>query len=129
VRYRAQTRHVPSAPSRLCRQCRQCVIPGGAIVCAACAPQVAACRESRPALSARGWYHTSQWAAVRRRVLAESPLCVSCRRPANTVDHIEPHRMDESLFWARSNLQTLCASCHSRKTAREDGGFGNRRTA
>ncbi|MGR4897501.1 HNH endonuclease [Stenotrophomonas sp. LARHCG68] len=24
-----------------------------------------------------------------------------------------------------SNLRTLCIGCHSRKTAREDGGFGN----
>ncbi|WP_186318376.1 HNH endonuclease, partial [Bacillus pumilus] len=24
-----------------------------------------------------------------------------------------------------SNWQPLCASCHNRKTAKEDGGFGN----
>jgi 5-methylcytosine-specific restriction protein A len=29
------------------------------------------------------------------------------------------------LFWNRSNWQSLCHSCHSRKTASEDGGWGN----
>ena len=42
---------------------------------------------------------------------------------ATHVDHIVPRRrggMDDE-----SNLQGLCASCHSRKTCRQDGGFGN----
>lgn len=30
-----------------------------------------------------------------------------------------------SLFWDRTNWQGLCKQCHSRKTAAEDGGFGN----
>jgi len=43
------------------------------------------------------------------------------------VDHIRPHRGDPSLFWDRSNnWQALCSMHHSAKTAREDGGFGNR---
>lgn len=45
------------------------------------------------------------------------------------VDHIIPHRGDDALRLALSNLQTLCNVCHSRKTASEDGGFGNARKA
>jgi 5-methylcytosine-specific restriction protein A len=30
-----------------------------------------------------------------------------------------------ALFWDQSNWQPLCHTCHSKKTAREDGGFGN----
>lgn len=28
------------------------------------------------------------------------------------------------MFWSRRNWQALCATCHSRKTVRQDGGFG-----
>jgi len=44
---------------------------------------------------------------------------------AVVVDHIIPHRGDLALFWdEKNNWQALCHRCHSRKTAREDGGFG-----
>ncbi|MEC7815831.1 HNH endonuclease signature motif containing protein [Marinobacter alkaliphilus] len=61
-----------------------------------------------------------------------NPLCAECSRQgritaATDVDHIIPHRGDLKLFWSRSNWQSLCHPCHSRKTAREDGGFGNDR--
>ena len=44
---------------------------------------------------------------------------------AREVDHIEPHKGDDTLFWDQDNWQPLCKPCHSRKTATEDGGFGN----
>lgn len=46
---------------------------------------------------------------------------------ATEVDHIKPHRGDMVLFWDESNWQGLCRSHHSRKTAGENGGFGNQR--
>lgn len=63
-----------------------------------------------------------KWAAFRVRFLRENPLCVRCKQDgltvaANQVDHIIPHRGDKTLFWQLSNLQPLCHSCHSRKTA------------
>lgn len=45
-------------------------------------------------------------------------------RAATEVDHIIPHRGDQQLFWDTNNWQGLCKPCHSRKTAQEDGGFG-----
>ena len=45
--------------------------------------------------------------------------------PATDVDHIIPHKGNEDLMWDEENLQALCHACHSRKTAAEDGGFGN----
>jgi hypothetical protein len=49
-----------------------------------------------------------------------------CQRVASTVaDHIKPHKGVWALFTDLNNLQGLCDECHSKKTAMEDGGFGN----
>lgn len=88
----------------------------------------------------------SKWRTSAAQYLQANPLCVRCQarglvRLATDVDHIVPHRLGEaldsedpdrialaqSLFWRRSNWQSLCKVCHSRKTATEDGGFGRPR--
>ena len=51
--------------------------------------------------------------------------CRSCGAIAQCVDHVRAHEGDELLFWDQGNWQPLCNSCHSKKTASEDGGFGN----
>jgi hypothetical protein len=43
--------------------------------------------------------------------------------PANQVDH-KTAINDGGDPWEMDNLASCCASCHSRKTAREDGAFG-----
>jgi 5-methylcytosine-specific restriction protein A len=45
--------------------------------------------------------------------------------PATCTDHIIPHKGDKYLFWDPLNRQSLCDACHSKKTVREDGGFGH----
>lgn len=74
----------------------------------------------------------ARWRKARHLFLMANPLCLMHRErgelvPASVVDHIEPHKGDESLFWRRSNWQPLCKPCHDTKTATEDGGFGNAR--
>ena len=81
---------------------------------------------------ARTLYRSKRWRTERAAFLHQHPLCVECERhdlirPANVVDHIDPHGGDETVFWDRSRWQALCASCHGRKTAAKDGGFGNAR--
>ena len=54
--------------------------------------------------------------------LRRYPLCVHCESAgrvtaATDVDHVIPHRGDETLFWREDNWQPLCKPCHSRKTA------------
>lgn len=74
--------------------------------------------------------YTSAWDRARATFLRQHPLCRVCEShgrltPASVVDHIVPHKGDQRLFWdTTNNWQSLCRSCHSRKTAREDGGFG-----
>ncbi|WIH86292.1 HNH endonuclease [Brachyspira pilosicoli] len=44
------------------------------------------------------------------------------------MDHIKRvESEDDPLFYDESNLQALCKRCHSRKTAKEDGAFGNKK--
>lgn len=82
----------------------------------------------RGTASQRGYDHN--WSKARTAYLHAHPLCVQCGStgrivPAKVVDHIIPHRGDQTLFWDENNWQALCFGCHSRKTAAEDGGFGN----
>jgi 5-methylcytosine-specific restriction enzyme A len=86
-----------------------------------------------PRASAHRRGYTRGWQAFRLRVLADvagvnfpqgGPLCRVCGQPATDVDHIRPHRGDRELLYDPTNVQSLCHSCHSRKTASEDGGFG-----
>lgn len=75
-------------------------------------------------------YGSYRWQQTRVRFLALYPLCAHCQAKnivtvATVVDHIEPHRGNMALFWDESNFQPLCETCHNRKTATEDSGFGN----
>lgn len=77
-------------------------------------------------------YRSSRWRNARLRFLRSHPLCVECQRhgivtAASVVDHRDPHHGDPAVFWDESRWQALCASCHGRKTAVSDGGFGNPR--
>jgi len=74
--------------------------------------------------------HSAAWLLLRKKHLSEQPLCEECKAQgkyaaATDVDHRNPHRGDERMFFDPANLQSLCKQCHSKKTAREDGGFGN----
>ncbi len=75
------------------------------------------------------WYERQLWRGphgLRLVVLARDPVCMICHRRASTVaDHIKPHKGVWALFVDLANLQGLCAECHSRKTAAEDGGFSH----
>lgn len=62
-------------------------------------------------------YDSAAWKRIRKHILAEQPVCVKCKRKASTdVDHIDGNRYNLN----HSNLQGLCHSCHSRKTAMYD---------
>jgi len=77
----------------------------------------------------RKFYGTKRWKLARLSHLKREPLCADCGElglvvEATDVDHITPHKGDATLMWDRTNWQSLCHPCHSRKTAREV--FGKR---
>jgi 5-methylcytosine-specific restriction protein A len=86
----------------------------------------------RGAPSARGY--TKRWYRRARRFRDQFPLCgmrpnsqppvmSQCYEEnrvtaADHVDHVVPHRGNQVLMWDElHNWQSLCASCHARKTA------------
>ncbi len=60
--------------------------------------------------------------------LRAHPMCSAsgCTQPATCVDHVRP--LADGGTNDDENLQSLCHSCHSRKTVRSDGGFGRPRS-
>jgi 5-methylcytosine-specific restriction endonuclease McrA len=77
------------------------------------------------------FYWSKPWRALRARVLRDRPTCEvrGCGAPASHVDHITTRQAAPHLALDARNLQSLCHSHHSEKTARTDGGFGNRTAA
>lgn len=108
---------MPAAPKRFCDHpnCSTKVVRGK------CAAHKKA-KKPRPSASARGY--DEQWRKTRKLFLMRHRTCLKCARaPATEVDHINPKAKGgtDSML----NLQALCKSCHARKTATHDGGFGN----
>jgi 5-methylcytosine-specific restriction protein A len=66
--------------------------------------------------------YDARWRLIRKMHMASEPLCRHCLTAGYTVaatevDHIIP--LASGGTHDRSNLQSLCHSCHSRKTGRE----------
>ena len=79
--------------------------------------------KARVSAACRGYDAT--WRKVRLAHLRANPVCVvpGCGKAAMDVDHIVPIRAGGGRL-DQNNLQSLCHSCHSRKTARTPRGGG-----
>lgn len=78
----------------------------------------------RTSSASRG-YDSKRWAPFRLSFLRKNPLCVKCRAagltvPASVVDHIVKAKERPDLFYEPSNLQALCATCHSGDKQRQE---------
>ena len=76
------------------------------------------------------FYNSPEWIKVRKQKLAMYPLCEECKKngtfvKATLVDHITPIKQGGAKF-DFNNLQSLCWSCHSRKSIKEGSRFGKR---
>lgn len=114
---------MPTRPGKACTNTPNCrgIVHGGR--CSVCGPKRQADQaydRQRGSAAQRGY--DRRWQRLRLMHLRASPLCVECLKrniviQASEVDHILPKRLggDDS----DTNLQSLCKSCHSRKTMRE----------
>lgn len=140
---------MPFAPPRPCLQpgCAALVRGGGGRCEQHTQVRTEIAREKdreRGSAASRGYGY--RWSQTSKGFLKRHPLCIECMKSgrvaeSKVTDHIVPHRLAEALksedseriqtarelFWDRANWQPLCYPCHSRKTASEDGGFGNQR--
>ena len=105
---------------------RRCKHPGCRMLTAGAYCQAHKPKAQRKESAAWHYLYTDpryHWAERRTAQLLAEPFCRECARSglrnrATDVDHIQPHRGDVELF-TKGALQSLCHSCHSRKTMRE----------
>ncbi|WP_354139730.1 HNH endonuclease signature motif containing protein [Bradyrhizobium sp. LB11.1] len=112
---------MPFAAPRLCTCGR--VVPAGKR-CACAVKRKAERDRLRPTAPQRGY--DSDWKSLRAKHLAAHPYCVDCGDAATDVDHVVSIRRAPHRRLDVTNLASRCHSCHSRKTAREDGSFGRK---
>lgn len=72
------------------------------------------------------FYNSSRWRNTSKRNLIVNPTCAECSKQnrikkADVTDHIIPAIQGGSLLDSR-NHQSLCTSCHNRKSATESDG-------
>src|SRR5690242_8788954 len=78
-------------------------------------------RHQRPRANSHQRGYTKRWRRLRLMVLARQPICATpgCGQEATDVDHkISKAKGGDDSF---ENLEALCHSCHSKKTAQQDG--------
>lgn len=78
-------------------------------------------------MPAGAFYRSKAWHRLRAQALKAQPRC-PCGAKATNVDHHQPRPREAATLTPQdtlTNLRCLCQSCHSRKTALHDGGFGN----
>lgn len=85
-------------------------------------------RQNERDLEAEKFYQSKEWRNLRRVKLNINPLCEECFRHnryamAEVVDHIIPIKYGGARLDI-TNLQSLCKSCHSSKSAREGSRWG-----
>ncbi|MFF0867643.1 HNH endonuclease signature motif containing protein [Nonomuraea sp. NPDC003560] len=115
-------------PERAPRRCTAAGCPADAEYGGRCATHRHPARrgKARPRPSSHAQGYTRTWRAISERIRRERPWCEvpSCGNPSAHVDHIDGDKTNNEEW----NLQALCIPCHSRKTVKHDGGFGNERT-
>jgi 5-methylcytosine-specific restriction enzyme A len=75
--------------------------------------------------SNEGFYNSWSWRKFAKQYKDANPLCVHCEAngvitPGTVADHIIPINKGGEKF-NENNIQTLCESCHNRKSAGERG--------
>ncbi|MCP3927266.1 MAG: HNH endonuclease [Desulfobacterales bacterium] len=120
---------MPKAPKKPCYRCKRSLTQEK--YCEKCKPKAKVQEKKRYSKDpkVKKWLNSARYKNERKQFLIENPYCCSegCTKLSNILDHRIPHKGDYDLFWDKSNWDPKCKSCHDRKTASKDGGFGNPR--
>ncbi len=86
--------------------------------------------KQRDSMSTR-FYNSTLWGRIRKIQLSRQPLCEAClsegrTTPATVVDHIEAIK-ESGPQLDLENLQSLCASCHSKKHSEDGSRWGKQK--
>jgi 5-methylcytosine-specific restriction protein A len=110
---------MPTRPPLPCPRCR---IVGCSPACRAIKREARRRYDrSRGSSSERGY--GAEWRKLRAAILRRDPWCTDCGQEKSTeVDHVVPK--SEGGTDDPRNLRGMCKSCHSRKTALQDGRWG-----
>ena len=86
-------------------------------------PERSSWRGDKRTAAQRGYDY--KWRKARAAFLKQNPLCQYCEEDgkvtlATVVNHIIPHRGDETLFWDMDNWQPVCKKHHDSTIAQEE---------
>lgn len=78
--------------------------------------------------SNQDFYNSWPWRKFAKRYKQNNPLCVECEKKglvvaATVVDHPIPINAGGARL-SEDNAQSLCESCHNRKSSNESRGYG-----
>jgi 5-methylcytosine-specific restriction endonuclease McrA len=73
--------------------------------------------------SVKAFYASAEWKRLRERKLQANPVCELCDdQPATQVHHVIKAADDITRRLDMTNLQSTCASCHGKESAKERKG-------
>ena len=117
---------MPTLPKNNTCEALRCKAPR-AIGSAYCETHGGKPKQSAARYESNAAYKTAAWQSIRAAQLTAAPLCAACLTrgqvtQAQAVDHVFPWRQIDLAAFKRNIFQSLCAPCHSVKTASEAQG-------
>ena len=115
---------MPKIAPRACR-CGGRIV---ADVCDRCGPIASVAPDKRPSAARRGYDRA--WQQLRAHFLAMHPVCADCDQAGIATESVEVHHVQPIAQAPHrrldpANLLALCKSCHSKRTAIEEGNAGD----
>lgn len=104
----------------LCTRCNTVVPAKQECACQRQAKRARGQRHDRNRKTAAQRGYNYQWRKASKQFLRTFTNCALCNAPATLVDHITPHKGDQTLFWNEHNWQPLCTTCHSKQKQRQE---------
>ena len=113
---------MPKRPSKACTNCSKGIVRDG--VYSKCGPKPKGWKSDKERGTRQQRGYGEDWQRLRKAKLAANPLCEEHKKDgvpqsATEVHHTVPFNgINDPLRLDWNNLQSVCAECHRKKTAR-----------